>query len=418
MSKILLSHPTGNQNLRAVISSLKDKDMLAKFSTTLAFDPSSTILGVLPAKVKEEFLRRSYPVDFEMIRTRPLLELSRNILPRLGFHSVIKHETGFASVDRVYQDLDRSTAAYLAQLNRSGNITAAYAYEDGALETFKMAKKLGVTTLYDLPIGYWKAARRLLKGAAERWPEWADTLTGFQDSTEKLNRKDEELQLADRIFVASSFTRETLLDYSGQLAPIEVIPYGFPRVGADRTYRKIDSQPLKLLFVGGLSLRKGIADLFAAVKNIGPQVQLTVVGRKTSAPCKALDIALKNNTWIPSLPHHEILKLMREHDVLIFPSLFEGFGLVITEAMSQGTPVITTNRTAGPDLIEHGRNGWLIKADSTEAIQQQIEELIARPELIADAGHEAMHSARQRSWEKYGQDLANTILEKGNQNII
>jgi glycosyltransferase involved in cell wall biosynthesis len=37
------------------------------------------------------------------------------------------------------------------------------------------------------------------------------------------------------------------------------------------------------------------------------------------------------------MPHNEVLKLMRENDVLVFPSLFEGFGLVITEAMSQGT---------------------------------------------------------------------------------
>ena len=52
---------------------------------------------------------------------------------------------------------------------------------------------------------------------------------------------------------------------------------------------------------------------------------------------------------------------MREHDVFVFPSLFEGFGLVITESMSQGTPVITTDRTAGPDLIKNDENGWLLK---------------------------------------------------------
>ena len=50
---------------------------------------------------------------------------------------------------------------------------------------------------------------------------------------------------------------------------------------------------------------------------------------------------------------------MKEHDVLIFPSLFEGFGLVITEAMAQGTPVITTDRTAGPDVISDNENGCL-----------------------------------------------------------
>src|SRR5206468_9345000 len=98
--------------------------------------------------------------------------------------------------------------------------------------------------------------------------------------------------------------------------------------------------------------------------------------------------------WIPSLPHQQILKLMHEHDVLVFPSLFEGFGLVITEAMSQGTPVITTERTVGPDIIDHGQNGWIVEAGSTEALQQAIEELIFKPELVAETGLKAIETAR------------------------
>ena len=103
---------------------------------------------------------------------------------------------------------------------------------------------------------------------------------------------------------------------------------------------------------------------------------------------------------------------MREQDVLVFPSLFEGFGLVITEAMSQGTPVITTDRTAGPDLITHGENGWLIEAGSTEALKQAIEELLYRPEMIESTGRAAMETARLRPWEVYGMELAKAVIKK------
>jgi glycosyltransferase involved in cell wall biosynthesis len=163
---------------------------------------------------------------------------------------------------------------------------------------------------------------------------------------------------------------------------------------------------LKLLFVGGLSQRKGIADLFAVAAALGPKVELTVVGNKTTNNCSALDAALARHRWIPSLPHADILRLMQAHDVLVFPSLFEGFGLVITEAMSQGTPVITTDRTAGPDLIEHGYNGWLIEAGSTPALQSAIEELLLRPELIAQVAQAALETARRRPWSVYGKELA------------
>jgi len=411
---IVVTHPTGNRNVRAVLSSFEDAGFLAQFATTLAVNPDNVILKLLPRKIREELSKRAYPVHFSRIYSRPFLELSRNILPRIGFKNVLRHEKGFACVDRVYQDLDKAAAVYLKELSKKQRIDAVYAYEDGALEVFRMAKTLGIGCIYDLPIGYWRRARQLLNAEQERWPDWAATLTGLRDSEEKLSRKDEELQLADKIFVASSFTASTLTEYPGKLAPVEVIPYGFPPVGQERVYTAPVKRPLKLLFVGGLSQRKGIADLFAAVKNIGNAVELTVIGRKTSADCPALDTALKNHKWIPGLSHQEVLVQMRLHDVLVFPSLFEGFGLVITEAMSQGTPVITTDRTAGPDLIMHGKNGWIVEAGSTFALQEQIERLLQQPEVIVAAGKAAMESAKKRSWEKYGRELSAAIEKEFN----
>jgi len=135
------------------------------------------------------------------------------------------------------------------------------------------------------------------------------------------------------------------------------------------------------------------------------------VGRKASDNCPALDEALSKHRWIASLPHAGVLKIMREQDVLIFPSLFEGFGMVITEAMSQGTPVITTDRTAGPDIITHGENGWLVDAGSTDALVEAIEELLLHPENIAKAGKAAMEAARSRPWEIYGQELCDAVLQ-------
>ena len=267
--------------------------------------------------------------------------------------------------------------------------------------------------MYDLPIGYWRTAHYLLNKEKERWPEWMATMPGLDDSTEKLARKEEELRLADRIFVASSFTASTLKDFPGKIAPVQVIPYGFPTVSnEERQYEDFKTKrPLRLLFVGSLSQRKGIADLFEAVKIFGENVTLTLVGSKTTEDCAALNDVLKRHRWIPSLAHEAVLKLMREHDVLVFPSLFEGFGLVITEAMSQGTPVITTDRTAGPDLIEHGQDGWLIDAGSTSALQQSIETILMKPSIVQEIGKAAMNKARKRPWTVYGRELAAAVKE-------
>lgn len=408
--KVLISHPTSNEFNRSAAYGLLEAGLLSEFHTAIALFPDTMLDRISNIGPLSEIKRRSFNTSLRpLTHTWPWLEIGRQLASKAGLSKLVKHETGAFSVDAVYRSLDKKVASRLRAAQQKG-LTAIYAYEDGAVFSFPKAKQLGLECIYDLPIGYWRAARRLLEPERERWPDWIPTLSGLTDSDAKLARKDEELALADRIFVASQFTANTLKDFPGTLAPIEVIPYGFPPVSARREYSsKTGKSPLKLLFVGGLSQRKGIADLFAAVENLVPYVELTVVGLKSTNNCKALNDALERHRWIPSLSHEGILKLMREHDVLVFPSLFEGFGLVITEAMSQGTPVITTERTAGPDLIEHGRNGWLIEAGNTSALQESIEDLISSRHIIAQAGQEAMEAARKRPWSVYSRELAQAI---------
>ncbi len=409
---IIFSHPTGNANVRAAAYGLLKNNLLQEFHTSIASFPGSLLDRFGNIEAFSEIRRRGFDIAIKPVaNTWPWLEISRLLASRLGLNNLIQHEIGLFSIDAVFNSQDKRIAAHLQHVAKKGG-RAVYAYEDGAAFSFREAKRLGIQCLYDLPIGYWRTARQLLQKEQEKWPQWATTLTGFKDSEKKLARKDEELRLADRIFVASSFTANTLKDYPGTLAPVEVIPYGFPPVTLNHKNTPVmRGKPLKLLFVGGLSQRKGIANLFTAVEGLAPHVSLTVVGHKVSHDCPPLDAALAKHNWIPSLPHHEVLKLMREQDVLVFPSLFEGFGLVITEAMSQGTPVITTERTAGPDLITHEENGWLVEAGSTHSLQQCIEDLLQKPVQIAKVGRAAMETARRRPWEVYGRELADAVRQ-------
>jgi glycosyltransferase involved in cell wall biosynthesis len=409
--KILVSHPTGNSNVRAALKGLQKQGLLSYFYTSIASFSGSFLDRLSNFSPLAEIKRRKFESTLQRVTvSHPFKEVGRLIATKLELFSLTKHETGYFCVDAVYNGIDKKVANALRTNNK---VDAVYAYEDGAVHSFKMAKELGIICLYDLPIGYWRTARLLLEEERNLRPDWASTLTGFKDSKNKLERKDTELVLADQIIVASSFTKQTLDNYPGQLAPITVIPYGFPPVVDGRFYEPMENRPLKLLFVGGLSQRKGIAHLFEAVNQLGDAVSLTIIGHKAVEDCIPLNEALKRHKYIPSLPHEEILKIMREQDVFVFPSLFEGFGLVITEAMSQGTPVITTNRTAGPDLIEDGKNGWLVEAGSTKALKQCIEMLLVKPHLVQEAGLAAMKTASLRPWDSYSKELG-SFLQKIN----
>ena len=390
---IIISHPTGNANVREAASALAHVGILQEFHTTLAF---------FGPRWPGELNRRVYTENLQpFTRRHPLREVARLVAQRLGLRNLVRLEKGWASVDSVYRSLDRAVAKSLDPKKTS----AVYCYEDGALETFRAAEQVGIRRIYDLPIGYWRAARRLLSEEAERRPDWASTIGGLGDSMEKLERKDDELRLAERIIVASSFTARTLGECPLRLAPVSVFPYGADEPWEERTRVGRDG-PLRVLFVGSLSQRKGIAEVFESVGSMGRHAELTVIGRKTDADCKPLDEALSRCRWIPSLPRERILEEMRSHDVLLFPSLFEGFGLVVTEAMSQGLPVITTDRTCGPDVLNEGIEGFLVSTSNPQAIAEKLELLALDRRLLADMGSAAQAKAQTLYWADYRRRIA------------
>lgn len=408
--KVLVAHPTSNQVNRAMLKGLTEAKQLQRFYTSVATFPNDYLDQLSKLKPFTELSKRKFPGELEKLtHTYPYKEIMRMVLPKIGMQNLTAEEQSRFSIYSVYQYFDKMVANQLLKESKNG-ANAIYAYEDGAYHSFLKAKELGVKCLYDQPIGYWRAAHRILQQERELWPDWEATLPGLNDSDDKLLRKDEELNLADCVFAASTFTANTLTEYPGNIKQVKVVPFGFPHVNGHKTFTNIQSnKKLKLLFVGGLSQRKGIANLFSAVNQLKDHVELTLVGRKLNEDCTILNQELKKHNYIPSLAFPSVLELMAEHDVFVFPSLFEGFGLVITEAMSQGLPVITTVNTAGGDLIAHGENGWLVEPGNTEALVQQLEELIEYPEQIIRVAKEALKTAQARPWSVYAEDVVKII---------
>lgn len=401
---LLFTHPTGNANVRHAALGLFRAGLLEEFWTCLSFHAPALLERLLPGRVAGQLRRRAYPSELSTaIHTRPFREVVRLFAPKFGFPGLVKHETGPFSVDAVYRALDRAVARRL----RQGNFRAVYAYEDGAQFSFLEARRRGVCTLYDLPIGYWRAARTLLLDEAEREPEWAATLTGNRDSPAKTERKDAELALADVVFVASSYTRRTLSEASDFKGTVVVLPYGAPAfMPATPVAAPPPARKLRVLFVGSLGQRKGLSYLFAACRQVRSAVTLTVIGQKPLEPCPVLDRELAAVRWIPSCPHQQILAEMAAHDVFVFPSLFEGFGLVLLEALAMGLPVITTPHTAGPDLIHEGAEGFIVPIRDSRAIAERLELLHREPARLAEMSQQARRRAREFSWANYEETLA------------
>ncbi len=413
--KILISHAGGNANTRAAVRSFYQKGILYKYVTSVAVFSHGIFHLISELPGLKMFKRKTYD-DYLSSSTvcYPLKEIGRQICIKFNIRSLVEKENCAFSSYQCSLYMDHKAAAYLR--SHSEVVDAVYCYEDIAIETFTEGKRLNKKCIYDLPIGYWREMHKLLDSERRNNPDWAITLGGFGDSDHKLAIKDEELRMADKIYVASTFTKNSLASYPRQLANIEVIPYGFPDVNKKRHYRSFDGRKIRVLYVGGLSQRKGISYFFEAINGLEDFIEVTVVGRGNIDACPALKKALESVKYISTMPHNEVLQLMSEHDLFIFPSLFEGFGLVITEAMAQGTPVITTDRTCGPDIITSGKDGWIIEPGTAAPIRQLLEQFITFPERLCEVGKEAMRTAAKRPWSKYEEELSasvNKFLREG-----
>lgn len=399
--KMLFSHPAGNQNARAMLDGLQRADILAKFATTLAVPQQSWWLNALPAKLSRDLLRRRFNVPHDKILQRPGREVARALCSKIGWEYPLRHEQGFAAIDNVLQDFDSFVASKLAIVQHTHAISAVYSYEDSALHTFNAAKALGISCVYDLPISYFEVGRRLMQEEKERSPEWISVLGGgTSDSPAKLERKAKELALADLVVVPSRFVADSLPSWAAHKARV-LSPFGSPASTPVRPGPIDPARPLRVLFVGSMGQRKGLADLFSAMQLLkGENIELIVMGSALA------DISFYRGQYADfthekGRPHAEVLELMRSCDVFCLPSLFEGRALVMQEAMSQGLPLVITPNTGGEDLIVEGETGFLVPIRSPEKIAEKLAWFNHnRKELVAMKQMAIRHAAGY-TWENY-----------------
>jgi starch synthase len=403
---ILLSHPTANQNVRQAALALAEADLLSEFWTCLNWKEGGFFERRLPARLRNELRRRSFPDRVKpFTRTFGWREAGRLLFQQLGLRFLTRPERGPFSVDAVYLSLDRHVAR---RLQNSREFKAVYAYDSGALESFRAAKARQLKCVYEHPIVYWREARRYQQEEAELHPEWKTTLGAILDSEEKQARKDAELALADVVIVPSTFSKNSLNQAPGFKAPVQVVPYGLPIV--NRAPDDSWSGKLRVLFVGALSQAKGLKYLLEAAAKLERQIDLTLIGKRVSSliPTQAM---LDKYRWIPSLAYQELLREMSRHDVLVLPSLHEGFGLVLGESMAQGLVVIATAHSAAPDLIDDGVDGFIIPIRSADAIVEKLEVLLREPARLREMKEAARRKAQAHSWETYRSALVRLARE-------
>ena len=399
LEKFVVSHPTGNTFVRALLNNLDNQNQLEKFFTTIgAGEGANYLISAFCRK------KRQYAIAEKLISRQWMSEVAR--LLSKGNQAKKRREA-----DHTYLTLDQRVSKELSTLN----LQILHAYEDGCSYSFARAKELDIQCSYELPIAHWATVRRLLAEEAERYPEWEPTLESTREPEEKLCRKEEELRLADRITCPSQFVLDSIPLEIRQKTPCQISPFGSPPCERVDFECSPKNDTLKLLFVGSMSQRKGLADLFEAMKLLKDEsISLSILGQP-SLPMEFYRRQFSEFEYYRPCSNNKVRAIMKEHDALVLPSIVEGRALVQQEALSCGLPIIVTPNAGGEDLVEDGKTGHLVPIRSPKKIAEAICAMIKNKNHKEEIRKLCQMKAKQYSWTSYAQRIIDFNLSNSAQ---
>lgn len=397
MTAVLVSHPHATPVSVSVAAALARAGRLSAYFTGVAFDE-----GDWTGRVGAALATRR-PV----LRNRLL-----SGLPPGRLHALAAVELGARAAHRLaraaglplgeHDALHVAHDAAVAALPWPDDVGALYVYEDAALRTFRRGARRELPRVLDVASLHHRTVEAIWSEEGRRWPGATEGPVHVEPQW-KRDRKASEVALATRVSVASEFTRRSL-EAAGVAAPIVTTPYGFPvEVFAARARRP--AGPFTVLAAGAQNLLKGTPYLLEAWKRAAiSDAELHLVGRSRLSKT-FLDGYAGSFRHFQTVPRRELAARYASADLVAFPTLGDGFGLVIQEAMCSGTPVLTTPCGGGPACITDGVDGWIVPARDIDALVERLRAAAADRDRLFEMGRAARARAERWTWSEAGAAL-------------
>jgi glycosyltransferase involved in cell wall biosynthesis len=397
--KVLLAHP-GTQHSFRLAEELHRRDLLFEFWTCFGLSKKTiraSLLQFAPASVRDRLANRLIDLPASKLRTLPSLEKKARQEQSRG----VEAEAVMRERNQHFQEMISQSSIESADI--------VIGFDTSSWLLIDRAHRVGKRFILDQTTAHPKTGREAWTRATQDFPEWRDVAPESLDSV--LQNQQLEHEHADLIVAASSFARDTLIANGVPENKVRVNPYGvdLERFRPAQQSRN-SSRQLRFLSVGGINPRKGIPVLLSAWKKLhANDAELWLVG----------DVSENVRPLIPDLPGLKILgrksrgelpDLLRSCDVFVFPSSFEGFGLVLLEAMASGLPIIATEATAVPDLIGESGAGKLIQSGDVDQLIDAMKYFIEHRNELPKLGTLARARAEQFSWANYGDRWKKIIL--------
>jgi glycosyltransferase involved in cell wall biosynthesis len=378
---------------------------------TDAWVPPQSILQQLPGASFKALKERFHPdLNQATIQafTPDLLrfELTQRLQKKADWNLIIARNHWFQQC--VIQRLKTSAP----QMNTGATPPILFAYSYAALRIIRYAKQQGWRVILG-QIDPGPREEQIVQQEHRTHPDLAPHWSGAPPSY----WKDwlQECALADRILVNSEWSKQALLDAGISASKLSIVPLAYSPPVIDQTFTRqyppafSPERPLRVLFLGQIILRKGVAALLEAIQQLRhAPIEFWFVGTQGIMLPESF-AEYENLRWIGSVPRSAVAEYYRDADVFLFPTLSDGFGLTQLEAQAWKLPLIVSP-FCGTVAIHH-QNGLRLEQVTGDAIANALQYCLHHPQQLAAF---SKHSTRVENYSlKQLQQHLTTIVQNG-----
>lgn len=401
---VILVHP-GMHHSYQIALGFQEIGLLQEFITRFYYKEQGGFIKLLrllspkyATTLQREFRRRRLDgLDNKLICSFPFGDLALKILRTIGIGGIIPSSVNLLR--------NSGFDARAAKIVRSLQPSAVFCFDGCALDTFKAAREVGAVCILSQMIGHIRTGAEILQEEARLHPEFAGTMpTDIPDSL--IERCTQEALLADYVLAGSEYVRKSLVENGVSLSRIIVLPYGADTARFHPLHRD-DNGIFRILFVGGITQRKGIKYLLEAFKRLGlPKAELVLTGGIIGSD-KGLKPYQDIFRHIPHVPHFEVHTLFQSADIFVYPSLHEGSAIAIYEALACGLPVVTTPNAGS--VVRDGEEGFIVPIRDINALMEKILLLYEDTEIRKQMSRNARKRAQSFTWHIYRQKIGEFV---------
>lgn len=413
MKKVMVFHP-GQQHSYRLATALNKVGLLGCYCTTVYNRPTSLTRKMLSflkgdSKIRAEARHCNEIRDDQVVQFGEFFGLLTILFAKLGWRKAGKVWNQF-----VNDYCGKKAAKYAIK----HGYDCVISYNNNSKSIFEYLSKYApkIIRIMDASAANVLYMKNIYERDMELAPDFKSLLLqerGILWNKRYQNRINAENKLAQYILAGSEFVKKTYVEEGYPERNIYVCRYG---VDISTFCQKEKSnysgeRPLECVFVGGTKEIKGVSYMLEAFKMIpNDKVRLTIIGKNTLS--KEMQARYEDNvTFTGSILHNQVAKTLREMDIMIFPSLGEGFSLALVEGLATGLPVIASENSGSSELIKDGWNGFVIPIQNKDEIRDKVLYFVNNSEKVTDMSINARFSVLSLTWEDYYHNVIHSIKE-------